>query len=344
MPPIRSLIVVAILGIVLAAAVGVGSAQPQLADPSYGTLSLLTTTPQQQQQLDFVDGLAFDRHWNLLAVLEIAGAAGAAVFIDITTGDVTPLVSGISRADQIALHPSGDLFVTSEVAPASNTNRVYRLHVGYDANDRPVAGATTATPLVTSIAINNPEGLVVLPSAGAFGQLGDLYVCEDVFGGRVLHVDPSDGTTRVLASGLSRPEGIAFGDFGGATTPALFVAETINHRVLRIEADGMWSVVGTPTGVALQSPDNVEFGPDGYLYVTEDRSAPNSRIIRIAPDGTHTVFATGFGQAQGMIFDPATTALHVGEQDFDRVWRIVFATVPVQQTTFSDLKQSYRAP
>ena len=77
--------------------------------------------------------------------------------------------------------------------------------------------------------------------------------------------------------------------------------------------------------VSLTSPDNVEFGPDGYLYVSEDRAGPNSRIIRIDANGTHSVFASGFSQAQGMIFDPASGDMYIAEQDLDRVWRVVFA-------------------
>jgi sugar lactone lactonase YvrE len=305
-------------------------------------LTLVTPLPAQQLQLNLVDGLAFDRYHNLLALLEITGPTGAAVYVDTESGNVVSLRTGMSRADQIALHPSGDLFITSEVTPAATTNRVYRLQVGYDAGNRPVAATTTATALVTSLAINNPEGVVVLADSSAYGNAGDLYVCEDIGFGRVLHVDPATGTTTVLASGLGRPEGMAFGDFGGAAAPALYVAETLNHRVLRVAANGTVSVVGTPASVTLTSPDNVEFGPDGLLYVSEDRAGPSSRIIRIAPDGTHAVFATGFAAAQGLVFHPVDGDLYISEQNLDRIWRMHFASVPVKPTTLSQVKRAFR--
>lgn len=77
--------------------------------------------------------------------------------------------------------------------------------------------------------------------------------------------------------------------------------------------------------MGLTFPDNVEFGPDGFLYVSEDRPAPASRIVRVGADGAHEVFATGFGQAAGLAFHPETGDLYLSEQDRDRIWRVRFA-------------------
>jgi len=318
---------VLLLGMTPVAAV----AAPELADPDVGTLELVTPSAAEQAKLDMIDGLAFDSFGNLFAVLEITGAGGGVVYVDKDTGVVTPLVTGISRADQIALHPSGNFFVTSETGPASVTERVYRIVVGYDVNNVPVAGDTTAATITTSLDIGGPEGLIVLKTDGPYGNTGDLYVAEHRNPGSIFRVQPSDGTTSVLASGLAAPEGLAFGDFVGARAQALYVAETDDHDVLRVDSSGGVSVFGNPTAVNLINPDNIEFGPDGFLYVSEDRFAPNSRIIRIAADGTYSVFATGFGAAQGMVFNPANGDLYISEQAFDRIWRVQFAefSVPV---------------
>ena len=321
-------LLVATLG--LLAAAGPGRAAPELTDPEAGLLELVTP-PGTTAQLDLVDGLAFDRFGHLFAALEIAGAAGGVALVDPGTGEVTPFAAGISRADQVALRSvllQPDLLVTtilvtSEVAPAATSQRLFAVGLSYDADGRPLA-LRPPIAIQTPLGVNNPEGLVVIESDGPFGAAGTLYVAEDVVGGRILRLDLGTRAMSILASGLRRPEGLAFGDFGGAAEPALYAAETALHRVIRIDADGSVSPVGAPTAVGLTFPDNVEFGADGMLYVTEDRPAPQSRIVRVASDGTHEVFATGFGQAAGLAFHPETGDLYVSEQDFDRIWRVRF--------------------
>jgi sugar lactone lactonase YvrE len=305
---------------VLLFAGGVGAA-PSLSNPSRGRLELVTALASQQQMLDEIDGLAFDSFGNLFGVLEIDGNAGGVVSIDKVTGAVTTLVTGISTADQIAVHPSGAFYVTSEVSPASRNERLWRVAVTYDAAHKPVSAMKTNVH--TSRSIDEPEGLVVLDTASAYGAAGDMFVAEDVFGGSVFHVTPG-GTATELAENLNRPEGMAFGDFGGAATPALYVAETATNRVRRIASGGSVTTLGSPAAVSLSGPDNLEFGPDGYLYVTEGQPAPDSRIIRINQAGQHAVFATGFAQAQGLAFDPGNGDLYITEQDLGRVWRVHF--------------------
>ena len=165
----------------------------------------------------------------------------------------------------------------------------------------------------------------------SFGQdaRGELYVCEDETPGRVFHVDPLTGLLDELAAGLAAPEGLAFGDFGGAQAPALYAAESKANRIVRLLPDGSVTAVGNPSQVSMTLPDNVEFGPDGFLYVAEDRDAPDARILRIAPDGRHTVVATGFDASQGMAFDPTSGDLYISEQNANRVWRLRFAGTPM---------------
>jgi sugar lactone lactonase YvrE len=324
---LRMLALAAALGSLPAAP---AAAAPGLVDPDVGLLELVTP-PETAARLNLVDGLAFDRFGNLFAALEIPGPFGGLALVAPDTGEVAPFAGGIGRADQVAvrevlLQPdlaATTLVVTSEVTPAATSQRLFEVGVSYDADGRPLA-LGPPTSLQTLLAINNPEGLVVLAGEGPFGAAGTLYVAEDLVGGRVLRVDPDSGAASVLAAGLRRPEGLAFGDFDGAAEPALYAAETGLARVIRIGADGGVSTVGAPAAVGLVAPDNVEFGPDGFLYVTEDRPAPLSRILRIAADGTHEVFATGFGQAAGLAFHPWTGDLYVSEQDFDRIWRVRF--------------------
>src|SRR5262245_43997432 len=108
-------------------------ADPVLADPRVGTLSLVAQDPVG---LQLVDGLAFDRFGNLFATRE-AVATGGVSYVNTATGAVTRLTDAsgqlavIPRADYIALHTGGDLLVTSEVTPASTTNRLFRVQISY---------------------------------------------------------------------------------------------------------------------------------------------------------------------------------------------------------------------
>lgn len=278
-----------------------------------------------------VDMLTFDAFGNLLTNRETVGGSGGVSYVDIEAGTATVLVSGISRADGLTLHPSGALYVTSELSGPSTTNRVFRIDVMYDPDNVPLSA--TATGITTTIAINNPEGIVALPADNDFGSAGDLYVCEDRSPGRVFHLvlGSDDGAVASILvdmdANLHRPEGLALGDFHGALpAPMLFTAETSDDNVLQIDPAGGVNVLGDPTAVFMDQPDNVKFGHDGMLYVSEDIGAQHGRILRIAADGTHEVVLAGFEFPQGMAFDVARRDLYIAEQGANRVWRARFHT------------------
>ncbi len=278
-----------------------------------------------------VDMLAFDAFGNLLANREVRGSAGGVTYIDVANGTATVLLTGISRADGITLHPSGAIYITSEVSGASTSDRIFRVDLTYDANQVPVSAA--ATSITTSLAIDNPEGIVALHIDNEYGSAGALFVCEDRSPGRVFRLVPDDTDMAIasvlvdLAADLTRPEGIALGDFGGGLNAArLFVAETNGGNVLQIAPDGSVGVVGDPAAVSMVKPDNVAFGFDGRLYVSEDVGSGAGRIIRIDADGTHEVALSGFNLPQGLAFDSTTNDLYIAEQGADRVWRARFRT------------------
>lgn len=257
-----------------------GYAAPILSNPAEGVLGLVA---QDASGLDNIDGLAFDSLGNLFGALEIdkdggGNPQGGVVYVDKVTGTVASLISNIDRADQIAYDSTTStptnavFFVTSESRdPASTTDRLFRIEISYNLG---VPQAATSQSLTTSAALLGLEGLVVLEEdASSYGAAGDVLVSEDApFAPphKIAHV-AADGTVTVLtpnadpANDLSRPEGMAFGDFGGAALPGLYAAETSLDRVVRVDPAGSVTVLGDPATFGLNSPDNVEFGPDGYL-------------------------------------------------------------------------------
>lgn len=321
----------AVLALILAGPAA--EAAPVLADPALGTLELVV---HDTTLLPRVDGLAMDAYGNLFAALETANHRGGVVSIDKATGAVTPISIGvITGADQVVFEAgSGTLYATNEFTPGEMANRLFRITVVYDAAHRPTGGR--AASITTTAGINDPEGLVSLPAGSPFGPAGRLYVAEDLANGAIHAVDVGGGTGTVTtlvtaAAGLNRPEGLAYGDFAGQLAPALYAAETLDSNILRIDVLGQVSVFGNPAGIGLLNPDNLEFGPDGYLYVTEDpvNGAPG-RLVRIAADGTHGVVATGFDKPQGLVFD-SNGDLYISEQNTASLWRLRFnatATVP----------------
>ena len=106
----------------------------------------------------------------------------------------------------------------------------------------------------------------------------------------------------------------------------MYVAETTDDNVLHIAPNGVVSVLGDPLSVGLNAPDNLEFGPGGFLYVTEDTN--NGRVIRISSDGVHTVLAEGFNNPQGLAVDPLTGDLYISEQGNDSIYRVRFDNDP----------------
>ena len=175
--------------------------------------------------------------------------------------------------------------------------------------------------------LDSPEGVQALHADSAYGIAGDLFIAEDRNGGRIVRVKADgSGLSELVGAdaNLQKPEGLAFGDFNAAALPALYAAENAGGRVVRIGADGSVATFGNPAGIGgLNGPDNIEFGPDGFLYVGEKYGG---RIVRIAADGTHSVLASGFDNIEGVAFDPLTGDLYVGEIEKSSIWRVRFGT------------------
>ncbi len=202
---------------------------------------------------------------------------------------------------------AGNLYVAD-----TRNHRVRRVDAA-DGTIATIAGTGTAGyggdgGAATAAQLNNPVRL-------ALDGAGNLYVA-DSGNHRVRRVDAADGTVSTVA-GTGDPG--SAGD-GGAATAAqlfapyglavdgagnLFIADTFNHRVRRVDAasgniatvagtgiSGFGGDGGAATAAQLDGPHDVAVDTAGNLYVAD---ATNHRVRRVAAaDGTiATVAGTG---------------------------------------------------
>jgi sugar lactone lactonase YvrE len=139
--------------------------------------------------------------------------------------------------------------------------------------------------------ILNPTGL-------AFGPDGLLY-CSSRADGIVYRIG-SSGLARVYAEGLGVATGIAFDAAGD-----LYVGDR-SGTIFKIRAARDGKAQETFVFATLEpsiAAYHLAFSSKGTLFVTGPTTASNQVIHAIAPDGSASIFYTGLGRAQGMVFD-----------------------------------------
>jgi sugar lactone lactonase YvrE len=144
----------------------------------------------------------------------------------------------------------------------------------------------------------------------ATGATGDLFTSVDGNGsnggGFIYQYRPS-GLQRILASGLSRPRGVAFGHGGSlfvVTTTLDAVTGTFQESIVKITPNGVQNTVATLSGDFFG--EGVTVSRAGNLFVMAiNNSDPNlaSIIYKITPDGTQSAVGTTPGQSFGLAFD-----------------------------------------
>lgn len=155
----------------------------------------------------------------------------------------------------MALAPGGAVWVT-----VPELGEVYRIDLAARTSSKITGGLDWPTSIVTS------------PHGGAF--------VVDTGAGRVVEIDP-DGSTRVLASGLIEPIGLAL------RGQQLITLEREGGRAIALHEGTAPALVAS----GLASPVGIAVDGSGHLFVAEERTGD---VVRVGPDGSRTRIAQGF--------------------------------------------------
>ena len=188
----------------------------------------------------------------------------------------------IATPFDVVTGPGGDIFV----ANAGGLDTVARLN--------PVTGAVITANFITDDPMHPTGGPQYL-------EFGPQLAMTDI-AGRLFRFDPVTGAhlSTVL---LDNPEGVAYAPNGD-----LYVAQRIANNVLRFPFGGGPAVEVIAMGAFGGSPADLEFGPNGLLYLSADK------IYRFDVSGANGVLVDSFGTGgEFLVFtpvpEPATAAI-----------------------------------
>ena len=191
----------------------------------------------------------------------------------------------------------------------------------------------THAPVIVAANLSEPEAPVFLPD-------GSWLVAEMGTGkGSITHIS-ADGITRRIIAKTGRPNGLAVDKQG-----SIWVAESMNPpSLLKITMDGnVETFLKEYRGTPFLFPNDLAFGPDGALYMTDSGVGCNDlvrngklrsdyldiktdgSVFRIDPN-TKTIekIDSGLKFANGIAFGPDNT-LYINEMFTGKVYRYRWA-------------------
>lgn len=233
----------------------------------------------------------------------LAGLAGSSA-----TTNATGSAARFSGPFGVAADASGNLYV------ADNTGHTIRKIVISSGAVTTLAGTAGSAALLnatgTGAKFNSPKGLAFDPSSGVAGS---LYVA-DYGNSAIRKIDLSTGAVTTFASGIGQPNFIVVSTTATHGVGVVFFT-TADHTVRRISADGLTvTVFAGQAGISgwadlvgaaarFNSPQGIVLDGAGTLYVAD---MFNSRVRKIAPDGTVSTF-TPYNLFPGVVDGPSGT-------------------------------------
>jgi DNA-binding beta-propeller fold protein YncE len=252
------------------------------------------------------------------------------------SGTQSTYASGLLFPRGLAFDSIGNLFAAETVAPGDRDLLIGRvlkfnlrnhvstvgsavnfffegLAVDNAGNAYVMANDQTSPTGASTIFKFTPDGERIVfgsvPSQGwglAFDSAGNLYAAEGVvdFGpDRTIFKFAPDGTRTVFAGPSAfdpgvYPVGLAFDSSGNLfVSTETFIRDPGSDTILKF-TNGVPSTFAT----GLTFPRGLAFDSSGNLFVAE--AIQPGDILKFFPDGTHTVFASGFGRPEFLTFGP----------------------------------------
>ncbi len=215
-----------------------------------------------------------------------------------------------SEPSNVVIGEENELIITdswSHTIQMISDDKISLLTGNYNAFDeygRPMGGYKNGD--ASKAMLNMPKGI-------ARDENGLLYVADSANG--AIRIVDQQGFVRTLVSGLNYPSGIVI-----SATGDLYVTETLEHRILKINPQGQWTVVagggynlkdgevqgayadGIGDKVQFNEPHGLDIDDEGNLYVAD---SGNQRIRKISPEGVVTTIA---GSGTDLIYDSSYIA------------------------------------
>jgi DNA-binding CsgD family transcriptional regulator/sugar lactone lactonase YvrE len=156
---------------------------------------------------------------------------------------------------------------------------------------------------------------LVRPLALAIGPAGEIYIAEGnrirevknegritTFAGTGTAGDAGDGGPAAKAQ-LNMPQGLAVDSAGN-----VYIADTLNNRVRRVDAEGTITTVAGAGEIKLNLPTGLAIGFSDTLFIAD---TGNNVIRQLGPEGTmHTVAGTGEAGYRGEAGRALDAVLH----------------------------------
>ncbi|MDU0328432.1 SMP-30/gluconolactonase/LRE family protein [Microbacterium sp. KSW2-21] len=197
----------------------------------------------------------------------------------------------------------------------------------------PATGKQIAERVVQVSDVHEATGMTLLEGP-TFGPDGGLYVVDVVAPpgeGKILRVDVEDESVEtVYTDDASVLTSAQFGPADGR----LYVTDFIGGAVRSMTTDGtdVRDVFAGPVDGVPMQPDDIAFGRDGALYVTDAAGATapyweaTGRVVRIDPaTAKGTVLASELPSPNGIGFSPEYDALWVGLNTGNRIDRLTLS-------------------